>query len=192
MADAIHDCSSDIVDITKYHGREARLEWDIAKLPHHCSYLSLGPGEKGEDKTEPVEQVKWLYEEQRQAGRDHRLDQLSRSRQRVRRRTRTRIRRIVRPRTITKRTSSMNPDAEFLVTMAHPNEYAPEAARHRHRRHQGDRSEAGVRRPRSSRRAAGPESGVSRMTTIPRTGGDLIQSDDAVPAPGPVVRGRAR
>lgn len=67
MGDATHDVLADIVDITKYHGREVRLEWDVAKLPHHCSYLSVGP-DKGKDKTEPVEQVRWLYEEQRQDG----------------------------------------------------------------------------------------------------------------------------
>jgi hypothetical protein len=58
---------TDIVAVTKAKGREFRLEWDVAKLPHHCSYLSLGP-DKGTDKTEPVENVKWLYEEQRQDG----------------------------------------------------------------------------------------------------------------------------
>ncbi len=40
---------------------------DIFKLPHHCSYLSLGP-EKGKDKTEPVPNVKWLFEDQGQGG----------------------------------------------------------------------------------------------------------------------------
>ncbi len=35
----------------------------MLKLPHHCSYKSIGP-EKGKDKTEPVEETKWLYEEQ--------------------------------------------------------------------------------------------------------------------------------
>ena len=37
------------------------------KLPHHCSYKSLGP-DKCEDKTEPVSQVKRLYEEKQQDG----------------------------------------------------------------------------------------------------------------------------
>lgn len=67
MADVTHEMLSDIVDITKGKGREKRLEWDVVKLPHHCSYLSLGP-EKGEDKTEPTPQVKWLYEVQQQDG----------------------------------------------------------------------------------------------------------------------------
>lgn len=67
LADSTHEALSDIVSVTKKKGNEARLEWDIAKLPHHCSYLSLGP-EKGEDKTNPVKEVAWLYEEQGQSG----------------------------------------------------------------------------------------------------------------------------
>jgi hypothetical protein len=67
MADCTHECISDIVQITKWHSREERLEWDVVKLPHHCSYLSIGP-EKGTDKTEPVEEVQELFEEHRQDG----------------------------------------------------------------------------------------------------------------------------
>ena len=67
MADSTHDVLSQIVDITKAKKNDGRLEWDIAKLPHHCSYLSIGP-EKGEDKTKAVEQVDWLYREQGQSG----------------------------------------------------------------------------------------------------------------------------
>lgn len=63
MGDSTHEPLSEIVDITRYHRREERLEWDNVKLPHHCSYLSLGP-DKGENKTVPTDQVKWLYEEQ--------------------------------------------------------------------------------------------------------------------------------
>ena len=48
-------------------GNEVRLEWDIAKLPHHCSYLSLGP-DKGDHETVPVDNIAWLYEEQGQEG----------------------------------------------------------------------------------------------------------------------------
>lgn len=67
MADSTHVALADIVAVTKKKGNEHRLEWDVAKLPHHCSYLSLGP-EKGEDKTTPVDEVAWLYEEQGQEG----------------------------------------------------------------------------------------------------------------------------
>ena len=66
MADADHETLTDIVTVTKSKGNEARLEWDVAKLPHHCSYLSLGP-DKGADETVPVDDVAWLYGEQ---GRD--------------------------------------------------------------------------------------------------------------------------
>jgi hypothetical protein len=66
-ADCPFDTLSDIVDVTRWHGREERLEWDVFKLPHHCSYLSLGP-EKGKDKTEPAPNVKWLFEEQGRQG----------------------------------------------------------------------------------------------------------------------------
>lgn len=66
-SDAAHAALTDIVDITKKHKREERLEWDIFKLPHHCSYLTIGP-EKGTDKTEAVENVKWLFEEKGNSG----------------------------------------------------------------------------------------------------------------------------
>lgn len=61
-ADVTHSVIDDIVRVTKYHGREERLQWDINNIPHHCSYLSLSD-EKGTDKTEPTEASKWLYEE---------------------------------------------------------------------------------------------------------------------------------
>ena len=61
-ADTPWDVWVDIVKVTQYHKNNERLSWDILKLPHHCSYLSLS-SEKGEDKTEPVEEVKWLMEQ---------------------------------------------------------------------------------------------------------------------------------
>ena len=66
-ADTTHDVWSEIVRITKAHDRPQRLEWDLFKLPHHCSYLSLGP-DKGRAKTVPVEAVRWIFEEQGQLG----------------------------------------------------------------------------------------------------------------------------
>jgi beta-lactamase superfamily II metal-dependent hydrolase len=51
-----------MINITCWHGNEDRLAWDIIKLPHHCSYLSLSP-EKGEDVTEPVDELAWLFEQ---------------------------------------------------------------------------------------------------------------------------------
>lgn len=62
IGDSTHEVLTDIVNITKYHEREDRLKWDIYDIPHHCSYLALS-SEKGEDKTEPVPEVKWLLEQ---------------------------------------------------------------------------------------------------------------------------------
>jgi len=68
MADVTYEIISDIVGITRdTKERPERLEWDIVKLPHHCSYHSIGP-EKGDDKTAPEKNVEWLYEEQGQDG----------------------------------------------------------------------------------------------------------------------------
>lgn len=64
-SDITHETLSDIVTVTKSNKNEHRLEWDVLKVPHHCSYLSLGP-EKGKDKTKPVPEIAWLYEKQGQ------------------------------------------------------------------------------------------------------------------------------
>ena len=61
-----HEDIAGIVRMTKAHGNEQRLKYDVVKLPHHCSYLSLGP-EKGRTVTVPVPEVKELYEKQGQA-----------------------------------------------------------------------------------------------------------------------------
>ena len=61
-ADTTYDAWTDIVNITRNHGRDHRLIWAIFKLPHHCSYTALS-NEKGEEKTEPVKEVKWLFEQ---------------------------------------------------------------------------------------------------------------------------------
>ena len=55
---------SEIVDITKKNMNHDRLHWNVYALPHHCSYKALNVDEKGEDKTAPIAQVKWLCEEQ--------------------------------------------------------------------------------------------------------------------------------
>lgn len=60
--DAPWEALRDIVRSTELHRNEQRLQWDVAKLPHHCSYLSLGP-EKGVRKTQPDPDVARLYEE---------------------------------------------------------------------------------------------------------------------------------
>ena len=63
FADVTHEVIADIVNVTKKHKNEARLEWHVFKIAHHSSYLSLGP-DKGKTKTEPVAEVVWLFEEQ--------------------------------------------------------------------------------------------------------------------------------
>jgi hypothetical protein len=66
-ADITSGLLSELIGITLAHGREDRIQWDIFKLPHHCSYLSLSD-EKGTDETTPVPAVKWLFESQGQRG----------------------------------------------------------------------------------------------------------------------------
>jgi hypothetical protein len=59
--DVEHEGLEEIVRITRYHGREERIENDIIKIPHHCSYLSLGP-DKGDDCTVPTANIAYMYE----------------------------------------------------------------------------------------------------------------------------------
>lgn len=63
FADVTHEVIADIVNVTRKHGNEARLEWHVFKVAHHSSYLSLGP-DKGKAKTKPVDEVVWLFEQQ--------------------------------------------------------------------------------------------------------------------------------
>lgn len=64
-SDAYKETLGDIVQTTKRHKNESRLQWDIYKNPHHGSYKSVGP-EKGEDYTKPTGDIKWLLETQGQ------------------------------------------------------------------------------------------------------------------------------
>ena len=66
-ADIQHEDLSKIVTITESNSNQDRLKIDVAKLPHHCSYLSLGP-KKGSNKTEPDKPIKRLYEDYTQNG----------------------------------------------------------------------------------------------------------------------------
>ncbi|MBS1712979.1 MAG: hypothetical protein JST30_01445 [Armatimonadetes bacterium] len=61
-ADVPYSQLDEIVRVTKLKKNEARLQWDIYDTPHHCSYTALGP-EKGESKTKPSDNVKWLLEQ---------------------------------------------------------------------------------------------------------------------------------
>lgn len=61
--DIDHTVLDEIIDITRRNDNDDRLHWNVYHLPHHCSYKALGP-EKGEDKTAPTEQIRWLCETQ--------------------------------------------------------------------------------------------------------------------------------
>ena len=61
-ADIAYEAWEDIVQITKFKNRDERLEWDVFKISHHCSYTALSD-EKGEEKTVPVSDVEWLFEQ---------------------------------------------------------------------------------------------------------------------------------
>lgn len=67
VGDTTYEILADIVNITKYHNREDRLEWDIFDIPHHCSYRALNE-EKGLSKTEPIDEVRWLLEQGNEHG----------------------------------------------------------------------------------------------------------------------------
>jgi len=60
--DTEFDSWSEIVEITKKNHNNSRLEWDVFKIPHHCSYSSLS-NEKGIMEIKPVPEVQWLLEQ---------------------------------------------------------------------------------------------------------------------------------
>jgi len=62
VGDSTYEVLNDIVNITRVHNREERLQWDIYDIPHHCSYSALSD-EKGRDKTVPASEVKWLLDQ---------------------------------------------------------------------------------------------------------------------------------
>lgn len=63
-ADTIWENWDKIVRITRLKKNDSRLEWDIFKLPHHCSYLSLSD-EKGKTETKPIANIQWLLNQGR-------------------------------------------------------------------------------------------------------------------------------
>ena len=67
VGDSTWEILEEIVDITRDRGRDERLQWDLYNVPHHCSYLALGP-EKGKDRTDPVANVKWLLNQCQNGG----------------------------------------------------------------------------------------------------------------------------
>ena len=59
VGDAEYGDMEEIVEITRYHGNEDRLEWDLFNIPHHCSYRALAD-EKDDQETTPTPLVKDL------------------------------------------------------------------------------------------------------------------------------------
>jgi len=51
-----------IIQITRYFKNDSKLEWDILKIPHHCSYKAMST-EKGSSTTEPSEEFQWLLDQ---------------------------------------------------------------------------------------------------------------------------------
>jgi hypothetical protein len=62
-ADIRQEPLSEIIRITCAKNHQERLESDVVKIPHHSSYLSLGP-EQGQTKTTPTEEIAHFYEKQ--------------------------------------------------------------------------------------------------------------------------------
>lgn len=59
-ADTDSEMWDKIVAITRSHDREDRLNWDLQKVAHHCSYKALNKDECGKTTTTPTENVQWL------------------------------------------------------------------------------------------------------------------------------------
>lgn len=59
IGDAEYADLEKIVSISRYHGNEDRLHWDLFNIPHHCSYKALAE-DKGKDETVPVPLVQDL------------------------------------------------------------------------------------------------------------------------------------
>lgn len=66
-ADIASSVWDNIVRVTEFKGNENRLEWDIFKLSHHCSYRSLNEA-NWEENYEPTEPVKRLFEKYSREG----------------------------------------------------------------------------------------------------------------------------
>ncbi|MFL5330479.1 MAG: hypothetical protein ACJ8C4_16370 [Gemmataceae bacterium] len=122
-SDVDNEALSAIVQTTRYHKRDARLEWDIFKLPHHCSYKTLS-FDRGRDETKPVKDVAWLFEDQMQRGGiivstskpiPVQGTEEDKSDQPPHRQAATYYRRIIKDK-----------DGQFIVTMEHPRQSAPQ------------------------------------------------------------------
>lgn len=56
VGDASYEVFEDIVDATKAHKNDERLNWHLFNVAHHCSYTALA-AEKGEKETVPTPKV---------------------------------------------------------------------------------------------------------------------------------------
>jgi len=63
FADVTHEVIGDIVKVTRRKKRDHRLEWDVFKIAHHCSYTAVGP-EKSETVTKATDEVDWMFSTQ--------------------------------------------------------------------------------------------------------------------------------
>jgi hypothetical protein len=61
-ADSVSENWQKMVAITRAYNNDHRLAWDIFKIPHHCSYLSMA-SEKGDHKTTPTPEFEWLLQQ---------------------------------------------------------------------------------------------------------------------------------
>lgn len=66
-ADIPYSQLDEIVRVTRLKKNDERLAWDINDIPHHCSYTAIN-SEKGKDKTEPTDNIRWYYEQGKDAG----------------------------------------------------------------------------------------------------------------------------
>lgn len=62
-SDVGHEVITDIVNVTESKKNTRRLEWDIFKLPHHCSHHALSSHPREGDKSMPEPAVARLFEE---------------------------------------------------------------------------------------------------------------------------------
>lgn len=61
-ADGYDEVWNDIVRVTRTKGNAERLQWDVAKIPHHCSGFALGPDcGPPNSETKPGPNIEWLW-----------------------------------------------------------------------------------------------------------------------------------
>ena len=137
-SDIDHETISEIVQVTKTHGNEERLLWDLMKLFHHCSYLALGP-ERGTDETKAVPDVKWLFRNAGTGPRHDRIAELAEFPSRAPKTTRTFSRHTVRRPTITAAWQSRSTAVYGHDGGAFPNEAAVVRLQNHHLRRCLDR-----------------------------------------------------